>query len=58
MSKYLVDQLRCKPNITVALQSEVRAVYGDKARLSVASDASGFQVSFMIPRRVEDFDDP
>jgi len=40
-----------------ALRERLRAVYGDKARLSVASDATGFQVSFMIPRRAEDPDD-
>jgi len=43
MSKYLVDQLRCKPNITVALQSEARAVHGDKAltALDLFDRASG-----------------
>jgi thioredoxin reductase (NADPH) len=30
MSHYLVEQLRDKPNIHVALQSEVRALHGDK----------------------------
>ena len=41
-----------------ALRERLHAVYGDKAKLSVASDASGFQVSFMIPRsQPEDFDD-
>lgn len=41
-----------------ALRERLRAVYGDKAKLSVASDSSGFQVSFMIPgTQVEDFDD-
>jgi sensor histidine kinase YesM len=41
-----------------SLRERLHAVYGDKAKLSVASDASGFQVSFMIPRsQPEDFDD-
>ena len=41
-----------------ALRQRLHAVYGDKAKLSVASDSSGFQVSFMIPgAQVEDFDD-
>ena len=31
MSHYLVEQLRNKPNIQVALRSEVRALHGDKA---------------------------
>ncbi len=30
MSHYLIEQLRTKPNIGVALNSEVRAVHGDK----------------------------
>ncbi|HEX4386444.1 MAG TPA: FAD-dependent oxidoreductase [Myxococcales bacterium] len=29
MSRYLIDQLRAKPNIAVALRSEVRAIHGD-----------------------------
>ncbi|HEX4382782.1 MAG TPA: NAD(P)/FAD-dependent oxidoreductase, partial [Myxococcales bacterium] len=29
MSRYLIDQLRAKPNIVVALRSEVRAIHGD-----------------------------
>ena len=40
-----------------ALRERLHAVYGNSAKLSVASDASGFQVSFMIPRRLEDSDD-
>jgi two-component system, LytTR family, sensor kinase len=41
-----------------ALRERLHAVYGNKANLSVASDSSGFQVSFMIPSaQVEDFDD-
>ena len=41
-----------------ALRERLHAVYGDKAKLSVASDASGFQVSFMIPRdQPQDSDD-
>lgn len=40
-----------------ALRERLHAVYGDKAQLSVASDATGYQVSFMIPRNTEDFDD-
>ena len=41
-----------------ALRQRLHAVYGDKAKLSVASDSSGFQVSFMIPgAQVEDLDD-
>src|SRR4029077_13820297 len=40
-----------------ALRERLNAVYGQKATLSVASDASGFQVSFMIPRtQLEDSD--
>ncbi|HEU0204333.1 MAG TPA: FAD-dependent oxidoreductase, partial [Burkholderiaceae bacterium] len=30
MSHYLIEQIRSKPNIQVALRSEVRAVHGDK----------------------------
>jgi len=41
-----------------ALRERLNAVYGQKAQLSVTSDASGFQVSFMIPRtQLEDSDD-
>jgi thioredoxin reductase (NADPH) len=35
MSQYLVEQIRSKPNIRVALQSEVAAVSGDTALASV-----------------------
>jgi thioredoxin reductase (NADPH) len=42
MSQYLVDQVRRKPNIVVALGSEVAAVHGD-ARLEAldVSDSAG-----------------
>lgn len=41
-----------------ALRERLYAVYGDKAKLSIASDSSGFQVSFMIPgSQIEDLDD-
>jgi thioredoxin reductase (NADPH) len=30
MSRYLIEQIRCKPNIRVALNSEVKAAHGDK----------------------------
>ncbi len=35
MSQYLIGQLRGKPNIHVALQSEVQAVHGDKALTAI-----------------------
>lgn len=37
-----------------ALRERLHAVYGSKAKLSIASDPSGFQVSFMIPRMQSD----
>lgn len=43
MSQYLVDQLRGKPNIQVALHSEVQAAHGDKqlAAIDLANRATG-----------------
>jgi hypothetical protein len=41
-----------------ALRERLHAVYGTKAKVSVLSDPSGFQVSFMIPRtQSEEADD-
>jgi thioredoxin reductase (NADPH) len=49
MSRYLIEQLRGKPNITVALNSELRAAHGDKtiAAVDLADRAGG------TSRRVE-----
>ena len=43
MSRYLIEQVRGKPNITVALNSEVRAAHGDKAiaGIDLADRATG-----------------
>jgi thioredoxin reductase (NADPH) len=43
MSRYLIEQLRGKPNIVVALNSEVRAAHGDKAvaAIDLADRAGG-----------------
>jgi thioredoxin reductase (NADPH) len=49
MSRYLIDQVRTKPNITVALGSEVRAVVGD-THLTAIDVRDG---SSDAPRRVE-----
>jgi hypothetical protein len=41
-----------------ALRERLQAIYGNRANLSIASDSSGFQVAFMIPRiESEDVDD-
>jgi two-component system, LytTR family, sensor kinase len=40
-----------------ALRERLQAVYGDRARLVVASDPAGFEVSFVIPRQSEALDD-
>ncbi|HZV93224.1 MAG TPA: FAD-dependent oxidoreductase, partial [Caldimonas sp.] len=43
MSRYLIEQMRGKPNIAVALNSEVRAAHGDKAitAIDLADRATG-----------------
>ena len=43
MSHYLIEQIRSKPNIQVALHSEVRAVHGDKllTAIDLANRATG-----------------
>jgi thioredoxin reductase (NADPH) len=43
MSRYLIEQLRGKPNIRVALRSEVQALHGDKqlAAIDLADRAAG-----------------
>ena len=58
IGKLDVESIERTAGLLAALRERLHAVYGTKAKVSVLSDPSGFQVSFMIPRmQSEEADD-